>query len=81
MGLVAGYYAERVELHLEQALADVHLGHRRFNSTAVRLHQAKLAYEWQTDFGNIGPTQPIGDPIGVSTVLRAKYSFYFASCK
>ena len=81
MGLVAGYYAERVELHLEQALADVRLGHRQVNSTAVRLRQAKLAYEWQTDFGNIGPTQPIGDPIGVSVAPRAKYSVYFASCE
>ena len=79
-GLVSTYYAERVGLYLKQALTDSNLGHRRFNMTAVRLRQAKLAYEWQTDFGNIGAVQPTSDPISVSTELRAKYSDYFASC-
>lgn len=43
-------------------------------------HDYRQVYDWQTDFGNIGPTQPTGDPTGVSTQLRAKYSTYFASC-
>jgi alpha-N-acetylglucosaminidase len=80
-GLISTYYAERVDLYLKQALVDANLKHRRFNTTAVRLRQAKLAYEWQTNFGNIGSTEPTGDPVNVSTALRAKYSFYFAGCK
>eukprot|EP01052_Picozoa_sp_SAG31_P026067 SAG31_NODE_2335_length_5925_cov_3.925506_6_plen_359_part_00 len=79
-GLISTYYAERVGQYVEQALADANLGHRRFNTTAVRLRQAKLAYEWQTDFGNIGPTHPNGDPVRLSTELHAKYSVYFVGC-
>lgn len=78
-GLVGGYYAVRAEQYLEQALVDANLG-RGFNMMEVLRRQAKVVYEWQTDVGNIGPTQPTGDLVGVSTELRAKYSPYFASC-
>lgn len=78
-GLVGGYYAPRVEQFMAQGLADAN-AKRNFNTTAVVQRQAKLAYDWQTDFGNIGLTHPVGDPASVSTKLRAKYAIYFASC-
>jgi len=78
-GLVGGYYAVRVEQYLEQGLADARAG-RPFDSSAVARREAKLAFDWQTDFENIGPTQPVGDPVAVSSALRAKYSGFFAGC-
>ena len=78
-GLVGDYYAARVQLYLEQGLADARAG-RPFDTTAVVRRQAKLAFDWQTDFGNIGPTEPVGDPLEVSAALRHKYSGTFAGC-
>jgi hypothetical protein len=48
---------------------------------AMDMRQAKLAYDWQTDFGgNKYPTEPVGDSVKVSQALRTKYASYFASC-
>jgi hypothetical protein len=41
---------------------------------------SKLAYDWQTAFGNKYPTAATGDPVAESTVMRVKYGHYFASC-
>ena len=78
-GLIRGYYAVRVEQFLEQGLVDATAG-RPFNTSAVVRRQAKLAFEWQTDFGNIGPTEPVGDPVAVSSAMRAKYAGFFEGC-
>ena len=45
--------------------------------TAMARREAQLAFRWQTDFGNIGPTTPTGDPVAVSEYLRHKYAHYF----
>ena len=78
-GLVGNYYAPRVQLYLEQGLADARAG-RAFDTPTVVRHQAKLAFDWQTDFGNIGPTEPAGDPVEVSAGLMQKYTGFFEGC-
>ena len=78
-GLVAGYYAARAALSLEQAEADATAG-RLFSAAQVEDAEAKLSYDWQTDFGNVGPTSPVGDPVAVSAQMRAKYVQYFDIC-
>jgi hypothetical protein len=44
------------------------------------VRQAKLAYEWQTDWGNKYPTEPVGDPAESSRALHSKYARFFISC-
>lgn len=79
-GLVGDYYAARVEQYLEQeGLADANRK-TRFNTSEVTQREARLAFDFQTNFGNVGQTQPSGDPVAVSSTLRSKYSSYFASC-
>jgi hypothetical protein len=78
-GLVGSYYAARAALSLDQAVADA-AAHHPFSAHRVRDAEAKLAYDWQTDFGNIGPTSPVGDPVVVSAEMRAKYAQYFTIC-
>jgi alpha-N-acetylglucosaminidase len=78
-GLVAGYYAARAALSLEQAEVDA-AASRPFSAAQVEDAEAKLSYDWQTDFGNVGPTRPVGDPVAVSAQMRAKYAQYFDIC-
>ena len=78
-GLVGDYYAPRVGCYLKQGLADAAAG-RPFGAAACLKCQSKLAYEWQTAFGNKYPTEPAGDPVKVSAALRAKYASSFARC-
>ena len=40
----------------------------------------KLAYEWQTSFGNGYPLEPIGDPVKISTALISKWGRFFGAC-
>ena len=40
----------------------------------------KLAYEWQTSFGNGYPLEPIGDPVTISTALVSKWRRFFVTC-
>lgn len=48
----------------------------------MNMRQAKLAYDWQTSFGNDSkyPTMPVGNAVAVSKSLLDKYASYFASC-
>ena len=46
----------------------------------LQLKLVKLAYEWQTAFGNGYPTEAVGDSVAVSTALLAKWGHFFASC-
>ena len=78
-GLVGGYYAARVDEYVAQALEDSNAG-RAFSQPALNRRVAKLSYNWQTDFGNIGLTNPAGDPVNVSLQLRTKYSRFFTAC-
>jgi alpha-N-acetylglucosaminidase len=80
-GLTADYYAARVAQYAEQGVADAKAGHP-FDLAAMTSRQAKLAYDWQTAFGEASPypTEPVGDPVTVSEALRLKYARYFASC-
>ena len=41
---------------------------------------AQLAYKWQTGYPSTYPTDPVGDPVAVSTELYKKYSRYFRGC-
>ena len=74
-----GYYAVRAALTLNQAVADA-ATRRPFAADRVSSAEAKLSYDWQTDFGNVGPTSPVGDPVAVSAQMRAKYAQYFDAC-
>ena len=40
----------------------------------------KLAYGWQTTFGNGHPTEPVGDPATLSRALITKWGRFFALC-
>ena len=40
----------------------------------------KLAYEWQTSFGNGYSTEPTGDPVQISTTLISKWGRFFSAC-
>ena len=40
----------------------------------------KLAYRWQTTFGNGYPTEPVGDPAVVSQALILKWRRFFSPC-
>ena len=66
---------------LEQGLADARAG-RPFDTAAMAVRQARLAYEWQTSFGDHRyTTTPVGDAVEISHALRDKYAGFFASCK
>jgi alpha-N-acetylglucosaminidase len=78
-GLVGGYYAPRADLYLAQALADAAAG-RPFDAAAMGRREARLAFEWQTAFGNGYPTAPAGDPVAVSARMRAKWAPFFSAC-
>jgi hypothetical protein len=49
----------------------------------AKLHDelVKLAFTWQTTYGNGYPTDASGDPMAISTALISKYKHYFAACK
>ena len=79
-GLVGDYYAPRADLYLAQALADA-AARRPFNTTAMRRREARLAFEWQTAFGNGYPTSPAGDAVAVSTRMRDKWGPFFSKCR
>ena len=53
-----------------------------FDTNAMNIRQAKLAYDWQTAFGSNKkyPTMPVGNAVAVSKALLGKYASYFASC-
>ena len=78
-GLISGYYRPRVEQMLLQALEDA-AGGRPLDRGAVDVRWSKLAFDFQRDFGNMGPLAPVGDAIEVSARMRAKYGAWFAGC-
>lgn len=78
-GLVGDYYLPRVEQYIEQGLEDANAG-RPFDVASMAVRQAKVAYEWQTDWGNKYPTEPVGDPAESSRALHSKYARFFISC-
>eukprot|EP00040_Diaphanoeca_grandis_P017313 m.90087 g.90087 ORF g.90087 m.90087 type:complete len:978 (+) comp26364_c0_seq1:96-3029(+) len=78
-GLVGDYYATRVSLYIKQALADARKG-GSMDKKALDKSLASLSYTFQTDFGNVGPLTPVGDPVAISTELKTKYASYFSSC-
>ena len=63
----------------KQALQDAAAG-QPFNTTAIGKSYAQLAYKWQTGYPSTYPTDPVGDPVAVSTELYKKYSRYFRGC-
>lgn len=80
-GLVGDYYAVRIDnCYLKVGMAAAAKG-EPVDVALVTKCQSALAYSWQTDWGDDKyPSQPVGDPMAVSTALRAKYAPYFASC-
>ena len=78
-GLLKDVYIPRARLYQAQALRDAAAG-RVFNKTVALARYARQSYEWQTDFGNSYPTEPVGDAVRVSRKLREKYARYFSSC-
>eukprot|EP01052_Picozoa_sp_SAG31_P001184 SAG31_NODE_39_length_31377_cov_5.971482_15_plen_665_part_00 len=78
-GLISGYYAPRVRLYKQQALADAAEG-KPFDQLEMDTRLIKLAYEWQTAFGNGYPTQPVGDAAKVSAALISTWGRFFSEC-
>ena len=78
-GILRDVYIPRAELYRKQALQDAAAG-QPFNATAIDKSYAQLAYKWQTDYPSTYPTDPVGDPVAVSTELFNKYSKYFRAC-
>jgi hypothetical protein len=79
-GLIKDYYRARAVGYLDQALVDASAG-RALNTSATELMMAQLAYNFQLQsFGVEYPTQPVGDFVAISTVMRSKYSSWYASC-
>ena len=80
-GLVGDYYAVRIDsCYLKIGMAAATKG-EPVDTASVTKCQAALGYSWQTDWGDAKyPSQPVGDPVAVSTALRTKYAPYFASC-
>ena len=81
-GLISGYYAPRVRVHMQHALAAVakHGPAAEPDNDPLNAALVKLAYEFQTAFGNGYPTEPVGDPALVSAALIAKWGHFFAAC-
>ena len=68
-----------MRLYTEQALADASAS-RAFDNKAMGLKLVKLAFGWQTAFGNGYPTEAVGDAVSVSTHLVAKWGRFFSAC-
>jgi alpha-N-acetylglucosaminidase len=78
-GLISGYYAPRVRLYRERALADAAAA-KPFDQREMDARLIELAYEWQTAFGNGYPTEPVGDAVNVSTTLISTWGHFFHAC-
>ena len=77
-GLIKDYYRVRVNLLKQQALKDAAAG-TKLDGAAWDKIQAELAYNWTTAT-NSYPLQPVGDPVGISKAMAAKYATSFAVC-
>lgn len=77
-GLIRDYYAQRVQLNLQQALAD-HSAGKPFDTTAMNRIEAEHAYNW-TMSTNKYPTTVQGDAIQVSKMMLEKYRARYAAC-
>lgn len=77
-GLISDYYAARVTLVMNQALADAKAGNP-LNSKAIGRIKAKHAYDWTTQ-QNTYPVAPVGDAVVVAKAMWTKYASYFANC-
>ena len=78
-GLIASYYSPRAAGVLELALQNAAAG-VAFDLHASLANEAKLSYEFQTNFTNVGPVEPVGDPVAVSEAVRRAYASWFATC-
>ena len=81
-GLISGYYVPRVRLYKQQALAAI-AAHGPATTMAPMKLQAglvKLAFEFQTAFGNGFPVEPVGDPAAISAILIVKWGRFFTTC-
>jgi hypothetical protein len=78
-GLIASYYAPRAAGVLEQALRNAAEG-VAFDLSASLANEAKLSYKFQTNFTNVGPIEPVGDPVAVAETMRRRYASWFATC-
>eukprot|EP01050_Picozoa_sp_SAG11_P009784 SAG11_NODE_945_length_6430_cov_8.027800_1_plen_178_part_00 len=79
-GLIAGYYVPRVRLYTQDAMASIAARGQNLSSDTLNAELVKLAYEWQTSFGNGYPMEPVGESVGVSTVLISKWRRFFSTC-
>ena len=70
-GLISGYYVPRVRLHMQ---------HPDPEDPSLNAALVTLAYDFQTDFGNGYPMEPVCDPASVSVALVAKYGRFFTAC-
>lgn len=77
-GLIQDYYAARVRLWKEQALADAARA-APLNKQAINRLEAAHAYNWTTAT-NAYPEQAVGDAVAVSARMLQKYGQYFATC-
>ena len=77
-GLVADYYAARVDAVVAQALADAAAG-QPLNSTAVARAEAAHAWAWTTA-NNPYPGTVTGEPAAMAAALRGKYGAVFSTC-
>jgi len=73
-GLIADYYAVRVDMITKLALAG-----QGKNQTAMDETLAAHAYTWTTERKKY-PTAVTGDAVAVSKAMRAKYAPFYASC-
>jgi hypothetical protein len=78
-GLIKGFYVARANIYLDQALLDAAGGHP-FNIDTMKHREAEHTFAWQTSFNESVPTEPTGDPVAISTSLRAKYAVHFSMC-
>lgn len=77
-GLIEYYYAARAKGFLDQALLDAAEG-KALNTTATNLMMAQLAYNFQLNSFDVKfPTEPVGDFVAISKVMRLKYAPYYA---
>ena len=77
-GLIASYYAPRVEKMTQQGVADAAAG-GKLNTTAMNLVKAQHAYAWQLASDKF-PTVVTGDALAVSKAMLAKYESWYESC-
>lgn len=77
-GLIADYYGKRVELVMNQAIADAANKQRTPKNVEAKL-LADHTYNWTTA-RNPYPTTPAQDAVTVSQQMHDKYADFFTTC-